>query len=163
MNATGIGASVKRKEDFRFITGKGRYVDDINRPGQAYAYFVRSPHAHATIDKIDASAALASPGVVAVFTGADTVADKIGAHICGWTVTFKGRNADESRVVPGARPRQGLLCRRSCRGGHRRDAISQARDAAEKLDVDYGVLPAVVDPASRSQAGPIADSRVRAQ
>ena len=54
MSATGIGASVKRKEDIRFITGKGHYVDDINRPGQAYAFFVRSPHAHATIDKIDA-------------------------------------------------------------------------------------------------------------
>ena len=59
----------KRKEDFRFITGKGRYTDDINRPGQAYAYFVRSPHAHATIDGIDASAAPLSPGVVAVLTG----------------------------------------------------------------------------------------------
>ena len=58
MSATGIGASVKRKEDIRFITGKGRYADDINRPGQAHAYFLRSPHAHATIDKIDASAAL---------------------------------------------------------------------------------------------------------
>src|SRR5260370_1267475 len=58
MSATGIGASVKRREDIRFITGKGHYVDDVNRPGQAYAYFVRSPHAHATIDKIDASAAL---------------------------------------------------------------------------------------------------------
>ena len=62
MSATGIGVSVKRKEDIRFITGKGHYVDDINRPGQAYAFFVRSPHAHATIDKIDASAALKSPG-----------------------------------------------------------------------------------------------------
>ena len=48
MSATGIGASVKRKEDIRFITGKGHYTDDINRPGQAHAYFVRSPHAHAT-------------------------------------------------------------------------------------------------------------------
>ena len=53
MSATGIGASVKRKEDIRFITGKGHYVDDINRHGQAHAYFLRSPHAHATIDKID--------------------------------------------------------------------------------------------------------------
>ena len=66
MSATGIGASVKRKEDIRFITGKGRFTDDINRFGQTYAVFVRSPHAHATIDKIDAAAALESPGVVAV-------------------------------------------------------------------------------------------------
>ena len=55
MSTTGIGASVHRKEDFRFITGKGRYTDDINRPGQAHAYFLRSPHAHAIIKRIDAS------------------------------------------------------------------------------------------------------------
>jgi carbon-monoxide dehydrogenase large subunit len=61
MSATGIGASVKRKEDQRFITGKGQYTDDINRPGQAYAVFVRSPHAHATLKKVDLSAALKSP------------------------------------------------------------------------------------------------------
>ena len=100
MSATGIGASVKRKEDIRFITGKGHYVDDFNRPGQAYAYFVRSPHAHATIDKIDASAALKSKGVVAVLTGADAVADKIGAHIPGWTVHSK----DGSPMKVGAFP-----------------------------------------------------------
>ena len=62
MSATGIGASVRRKEDRRFITGKGHYTDDINRPGQAYAYFVRSPHAHATIKSIDAKAAAGHAG-----------------------------------------------------------------------------------------------------
>ena len=62
MSATGIGASVKRSEDIRFITGKGHYVDDINRPGQAHAYFLRSPHAHATIKRIDISAARKAPG-----------------------------------------------------------------------------------------------------
>ena len=61
MSATGIGAAVRRKEDFRFITGKGHYTDDINRPGQAYAYFIRSPHAHAKIKSIDTSAAQALP------------------------------------------------------------------------------------------------------
>ena len=69
--ATGIGASVKRKEDFRFLTGRGTYTDDINRPGQTYAYILRSPHAHAKIKKIDTSAAAKAPGVVAIFTGAD--------------------------------------------------------------------------------------------
>ena len=59
MSATGIGAAVRRKEDRRFITGKGHYTDDINRPGQTYAYFVRSPHAHATIKSIDTKAAAA--------------------------------------------------------------------------------------------------------
>ena len=66
MSATGIGAAVRRKEDHRFITGKGHYTDDINRPGQTYAFFVRSPHAHATIKSIDSKAAAAMPGVVAV-------------------------------------------------------------------------------------------------
>ena len=62
--ATGIGASVKRKEDYRFLTGQGTYTDDINRHGQVYAYILRSPHAHAEIVKIDASAAKAAPGVI---------------------------------------------------------------------------------------------------
>src|SRR3546814_7721697 len=68
---TGIGASVKRKEDFRFLTGQGRFTDDIDRPGQVHAYFVRSPHAHARIKGIDKAAAEQAPGVIAVFTGAD--------------------------------------------------------------------------------------------
>jgi len=66
---TGIGQPVRRREDFRFITGSGQYTDDINRPGQSYAVFVRSPHAHATIRKIDAAAASTAPGVLAIFTG----------------------------------------------------------------------------------------------
>src|SRR3974390_704962 len=89
MGATGIGAPLRRKEDQRFITGKGHYTDDINRPGQAYAYLLRSPHAHATIKKIDTVAAAAMPGVVAVLTGGDLAADKIGNLICGWMITSK--------------------------------------------------------------------------
>ena len=100
MSVTAIGESVKRTEDIRFITGKGHYVDDINRHGQAYAYFLRSPHAHATIDKIDISAAAASPGVVAVLTGADTVADKIGAHVCGVTIYFKDGSPNKTGAFP---------------------------------------------------------------
>ncbi|MGB6507135.1 MAG: xanthine dehydrogenase family protein molybdopterin-binding subunit, partial [Xanthobacteraceae bacterium] len=83
MSGTGIGASVRRKEDQRFITGKGHYTDDINRPGQTYAYFLRSPHAHAKIKSIDTKAAAAAPGVVAVLTGTELAADKIGNLICG--------------------------------------------------------------------------------
>ncbi|MFM6282581.1 MAG: hypothetical protein ACKPE2_30800, partial [Dolichospermum sp.] len=83
-SGTGIGASVLRKEDFRFITGKGQYTDDINRQGQAYAYFLRSPHAHATIKKLDVSAAKKALGVVGVLTGDDLAADKVGGLICGW-------------------------------------------------------------------------------
>ena len=71
MSETGIGASVKRVEDQRFLTGKGNYTDDINRAGQTHAYILRSPHAHARITAIDTSAAESAPGVVAVFTGKD--------------------------------------------------------------------------------------------
>ncbi len=154
MSATGIGASVKRKEDIRFITGKGHYVDDINRPGQAYAYFLRSPHAHATIDKIDTSAALKSPGVIAVFTGEDIAADKVGGLICGWMIHSK----DGSPMKAGAHP---ALAQGKVRyvGDHVAvviaDTYAQARDGAEKIEVHYTELPAVVDPAkaaSPSQA-----------
>ena len=100
MGVTAIGASVKRTEDIRFITGKGHYVDDVNRPGQAFAYFLRSPHAHATIDKIDLSAALKAPGVVAIFTGDDIAADKVGGLICGWMIHSK----DGSPMKAGAHP-----------------------------------------------------------
>ena len=144
MSATGIGASVKRKEDIRFITGKGRYVDDINRPGQAYAYFLRSPHAHATIDKIDASAALKAPGVVAIFTGDDIAADKVGGLICGWMIHSK----DGSPMKAGAHP---ALAQGKVRyvGDHVAvviaDTYAQAKDAAEKIEVHYSELPAVID------------------
>jgi len=86
MNDQGIGASVRRKEDFRFLTGAGNYTDDINRPGQLYAYILRSPHAHAEIAGIDTSNASAAPGVTAVFTGADL---QIGGLPCGWLVNSK--------------------------------------------------------------------------
>jgi carbon-monoxide dehydrogenase large subunit len=144
MSATGLGASVKRKEDIRFITGKGHYVDDINRPGQGHAYFLRSPHAHATIDKIDLSAALKAPGVVAIFTGDDIAADKVGGLICGVTITSK----DGSPMNAGAHP---ALAQGKVRyvGDHVAVVIAetyaQARDAAEAIQVDYTELPAVVD------------------
>jgi aerobic carbon-monoxide dehydrogenase large subunit len=152
MSATGIGASVKRREDIRFITGKGHFTDDINRPGQAYAYFLRSPHAHATIDRIDSSAAQKSPGVVAIFTGADIEADKVGGLICGWMIHSK----DGSPMKAGAHP---ALAQGKVRyvGDHVAvviaDTYAQARDAAEKVAVDYGQLPAVVDTATAAQSG----------
>src|SRR5579883_682766 len=98
MTDTGIGARVKRVEDVRFITGRGRYTDDINLPGQAWAYFLRSPHARATIAGIDAEAALATPGVVGVFTGKDLAADKIGNLPCGWLV--KSKDGSDMKVAP---------------------------------------------------------------
>ena len=80
---TGIGASVKRVEDQRFLTGKGNYTDDINRPDQTYAYMLRSPHAHAKIISIDSSNAQSSEGVVAIFTGEDM---QVGGLPCGWQI-----------------------------------------------------------------------------
>ena len=87
MAENGIGVSVLRKEDNRFLIGKGTYTDDINVVGQTHAVFVRSPHAHATINAIDTSAAAEIEGVVAIFTGDDLAADGIGPLICGVTVT----------------------------------------------------------------------------
>ena len=89
MSATGIGAAVRRKEDFRFITGQGQYTDDVVRPGETRAAFVRSPHARAKIKSIDVSAAKKMPGVVDVLTGADLANDKIGNLICGWMIHSK--------------------------------------------------------------------------
>ena len=143
-SATGIGASVLRKEDFRFITGKGQYTDDINRQGQAYAYFLRSPHAHATIKKLDISAAKKAAGVVGVLTGDDLAADKVGGLICGWMI----HNKDGSPMKAGAHP---ALAQGKVRyvGDHVAvviaDTYSQAKDAADLIVVEYGVLPAVVD------------------
>src|SRR5919202_6311446 len=89
MTESGIGVPVRRKEDQRFVTGQGRYVDDFNRPGQTHAVFVRSPHAHARIVSIDVFAARAMPGVLAVLTGEDLKADGVGGLICGWMIHSK--------------------------------------------------------------------------
>ena len=81
-----IGTSVRRREDYRFLTGQGTYTDDINRPRQLYAYILRSPHANARIDGIDTSAAAKATGVAAVYTGKDLAADGIGGLPCGWQI-----------------------------------------------------------------------------
>ena len=89
MSDGGIGVAVRRKEDARFLTGRGTYTDDINRPGQLHAYILRSPHAHAEIGGIDAATAKRAPGVVEVFTGADLAADNVGGLPCGWAIKNK--------------------------------------------------------------------------
>src|SRR5579863_4018241 len=146
MSATGIGAAVRRKEDQRFITGKGHYTDDISRPGQTYAYFLRSPHAHATIKSIDAKAASLMPGVLAILTGTQLAADKIGGLICGWMIHSK----DGSPMKMAAHP--AIAGEKACFVGDPvavviAETLAQARDAGERLAVDYEVLPAVTDPA----------------
>src|SRR3954464_12585894 len=155
MSATGIGAAVRRKEGFRFITGRGQYTDDISRPGQTYIHFVRSPHAHAKIRKIDSAEAKGMPGVVAVMTGADLANDKIGNLICGWAITSK----DGSPMKMSAHPAIA-----ADKAHHVGDAVAvviaetlgQAKDAAECVKIEYEVLPAVADPAqTQSSRAPL--------
>jgi aerobic carbon-monoxide dehydrogenase large subunit len=154
MSATGIGAAVRRKEDLRFITGKGNYTDDISRPGQAHAYFLRSPHAHARIKRIDVQAAAAQPGVLAVLTGAELQADKIGNLICGWMIHSK----DGSPMKMAPHP--ALAVGKACYVGDPvavvvAETLAAAKDAAEKVVVDYELLPAVVDPAKAKDGAQI--------
>ncbi len=152
MSATGIGAAVRRKEDQRFITGKGNYTADVNRPGQTHAWFLRSPHARAKIKSIDHQAASAMPGVLAVLTGAELAADKIGGLICGWMIHSK--DGSPMKMAPHPALAYG-------HANHVGDAvavviaesIAQAKDAAEKIQVDYEVLPAVSDPAKAQGKG----------
>src|SRR5262245_55712322 len=104
MGVEGIGASVVRKEDRRFITGTGRYVDDIKLLGMTHAAFVRSPHAHARIASIDVSEAEKMPGVVGVLTGQQIVDDKIGNLICGWAITSKDGTGMKMGAWPAMAP-----------------------------------------------------------
>jgi carbon-monoxide dehydrogenase large subunit len=152
MTESGIGAAVRRKEDYRFITGSGRYVDDINRPNQVYAYIVRSPVAHARLNSVDTSAAAAAEGVVAVFTGADMAADEVGSLPCGWGVN----NKDGSPMIePGHPPLVPEIVR------HVGDQVAvviatsraAAKDAAELVEVDYDELPAIAGLEAASAEG----------
>ncbi len=144
MGFEGIGAAVRRKEDLRFLSGRGHYTDDINRPGQLHAVIRRADRPHARIASIDTAAAKAAPGVVAVFTGADLEAESIGGLPCGWQI----HNKDGS---PMAEPPHPVLAVGKVR--HVGDPVAvviaetrqQAKDAAEKLAIDYQDLPAVAD------------------
>ena len=150
----GIGASVTRKEDKKFLTGKGRYTDDINRPGQTHAYFVRSDVAHANIKSIDTKAASSADGVVAVYTGEDVAADGIGGPICGWVVPCRDGSATKEPPHP-------ILANGKVRyvGDHVAvviaETLAQAKSAAELIEVEYEELPAVVDLEKASSAAEI--------
>jgi carbon-monoxide dehydrogenase large subunit len=144
MGIEGVGARVARKEDRRFITGAGRYVDDMVVPGMKHAAFVRSPHAHAQIKKIDVKKAQAMPGVIGVLTGKEIKADGIGNLICGWMIHSKDGTPmkmgawsplafDKVRYVGDAV----VIVVAETKG--------QARDAAEAVEVTYKELKAVVD------------------
>ncbi len=147
----GIGQAVPRKEDRRFVTGRGRYVDDIRLPGQAWAVFVRSPHAHARIRRIDKASVAGMPGVLAVLTGADAEADGIGPLICGWMIHSRDgtpMKMGTHRVLATDKVRY-VGDRVACIVA---ETLHQARDAAEALVVEYEELPAVVDLATAHEA-----------
>ncbi len=146
----GIGASPKRREDVRFLTGAGNYTDDINVHGQAYVHFLRSDVAHGKISKIDTSAAEAMPGVVRIFTGADF--EGVGGLPCGWQVTDK-------HGEPMKEPAHPVLCQGKVRhvgdpiAAVVADSLEEARTAAEAIEVDIEELPAVVDMGKALAAG----------
>jgi len=147
---TGIGAAVLRKEDLRLITGKGNFSDDERLEGTAHAVFVRSPHAHARIRAIDARAALAVPGVMAVLTGEDLLADGLKPiphkPLSIHPAEPKLVNRDGSSIFDG--PHYPLATDRARSVGEAvavvvACSIDVAKDGAELVEVDYDVLPAV--------------------
>jgi carbon-monoxide dehydrogenase large subunit len=157
--STRIGQPVRRREDMRLVTGNGSYADDVNLPGQAYAAMVRSPHAHARIRAIDTEAAMAAPGVLAVLTGRDLIADGLKPipHKV-WSqhpaeIAIEGRDGfttftaphyplppDKVRFVGEA---VAMVVARS---------VAAAKDGAELVEIDYDVLLAVTD--TREAANP---------
>jgi len=150
MNAPLIGARIERKEDYRFLTGAGQYTDDVTLANQSYAAFVRSPHAHAKIKSVRPDRAKKAPGVLAIYTGQDL--SKLGGLPCGWLIT-------DLNGQPMKEPPHPSLAQGKVRYVGDQVAIviaeteAQARDAAELVEVDYEVLPAVVDGAKARAKG----------
>ena len=139
-----VGSRVERKEDKRFLTGKGRYTADINIVNQTYAYFVRSPHARAKINKVDITKASKAPGVVAVLTGDDLAQDKIGGMIAGWKIVSQdGKDMKVPHHPPLARDSVNYV------GDHVAvviaETLEQAKNAAELVSVSYKILKAVIN------------------
>jgi len=156
VTASLIGARVQRKEDYRFLTGAGQYTDDVVFPGQTYAAFVRSPHAHAVVKSVSIDEAKRAPGVLAVYTGADLAAAKVGGLPCGWLIT-------DVHGQPMKEPPYPALAQGKVRHVGERVAIviaetpEQAKDAAERVEVDYEVLPAATDAASARKKAALHD------
>ena len=151
MGQFGIGQPVRRFEDKRLLGGFGRFQNDVNLPGQAYAVVLRSPHAHARIAGMDLAAAQAAPGVQLILTGDDLVAAGLGTM----GVPFQRKRPDGSPMF--ARAHLGLA-----QGAVRfvgepvafvvADTLAEARDAAELIDIDYEILPSVTDTADAAEA-----------
>jgi len=148
-NGSGIGQPVRRREDLRLVTGRGRYSDDLSLPGQAYAVFVRSPHAHALIRNIDPTVARAAPGVLAVLTADEMCADGLNPlpHISNnHPADIAIQNKDGSPIK---RPQhQPIIFPEVCHVGEIvavvvAESVAAAKDAAELVEIDWEVLPAV--------------------
>ena len=137
-----IGKSVLRREDGRFLTGRGNYTDDISLQGQTYAYFLRSPHAHANIQSLDTAAAAKAPGVLGIFTGEHFKA--VGGLPCGWLIN----NIDGT---PMKEPKHPVLADGKVRYVGDRiamvvaETLEQAKAAAQLIEVGYEVLTPVID------------------
>jgi len=141
-----VGARIERKEDRKFLTGKGNYTADINLARQTYACFVRSPHARAKINKVDISKASKAPGVVKILTGEDLVKDKIGGLIAGWKIVSQdGKDMKIPPHPPLAKDSVNFV------GDHVAiviaETLEQAKNAAELVNVNYKIQKAVVNTA----------------
>jgi aerobic carbon-monoxide dehydrogenase large subunit len=148
----GLGRSLNRLEDARLLTGRGSFMDDLNLPGELHAHMLRSPHAHARIRAIDTAAARHGPGVVAVLTGADLAAD--GAGIVAASSSIKNKDGTPIRLSR----RPALAIDRARHVGDTvalvvAESLDAARNAAEAIEVDYELLPSVVDAAAAAKPG----------
>jgi len=148
----GVGQPVRRFEDTRLVRGQGRFQDDTHLHGQVYAVFLRSLHAHARIRSIDVTAAMAAPGVVAIYTGADYAADGLGMP----KAAMPRKKADGSPMFAPQRP--ALVVDRVRYVGDPvamviAQTLAQAKDAAELVAVDYEALPSVTSTAAAAEPG----------
>ena len=153
----GFGKPVLRKDDARLLVGAGCYSDDVNLPGQAYAYFVRSPHAHARIRRVDTTGALATPGVIAVLTGEDAAADGVRPLTHSPMPGNPHEELVKSRHVSFVAPHPPIPADRVRFAGEVvamviAETPAAARDGAERVNVDWAPLPAVT--ASTAAAAP---------
>src|SRR5712672_3249746 len=148
----GVGQPVRRKEDDTLVRGKGKYTDDFNLPGQAYAWIVRSTHAHGIIRGMDTSAARTMPGVLGVWTGTDLAAANYGPYTCGLPL----KNRDGTPLLQ--TNRTALMTDKVRYVGDPvafvvAETLAHARDAAEAVVVDIDPLPAVTEAEEAAKPG----------
>jgi carbon-monoxide dehydrogenase large subunit len=156
----GIGQPVRRKEDLRLVAGQGRYSDDLNLPGQAFAVMLRSPHAHARLRHIDTAAARAAPGVLAVLTGRDILDDGVKPiphkAFSYHPAEIPLRNKDDAPIFAAAH--HPLPADKARFVGEAvvmvvAETVAAAKDAAELVAIDYELLPAVTDAVAAAEPG----------